>query len=155
MQSALRIKRHSVKIKNCVLHGGPFPIRGLRAAKRGIRRLFFFTVSVARGGDQAPFSHFFMKLVFAAPESGLPSWLAALVAQLSAMHFFMNEVLAAPASGLPSLPTALLSQVSCARAAPPANATTNAANIIFLNTVLSLRWLSPSNLIPAVCFRQG
>src|SRR6476661_5871927 len=86
---------------------------------------------------QAPFSHFFMKLVFAAPESGLPSWLTALVAQVSAMHFFMNEVLAAPASGLPSLPTALLSQVSCARAAPPANITTNAANIIFLSMVLS------------------
>src|SRR3984893_18143145 len=89
----------------------------------------------------APFSHFFMKLVFAAPESGLPSWLTALVAQVSAMHFFMNEVLAAPASGLPYLPTALLSQVSCARAAPPANITTNAANIIFLSMVLSLEWL--------------
>src|ERR1700682_998307 len=117
---------------------GPFPIRELRAAKRGIQRLFFVTVSVARGGDQAPFSHFFMKAVFAAPESGLPSWLTAWVEQVSAMHFFTNEVLAAPASGLPSLPTALLSQVSCARAAPPANATTNAANIIFLSMVLSL-----------------
>jgi hypothetical protein len=40
-----------------------------------------------------------MKLVFAAPESGLPSWLTAFVAQLSAMHFFKNEVLATPASG--------------------------------------------------------
>jgi hypothetical protein len=102
---------------------------------------FFFTVSGAGGGDQAPFSHFFIKLVLAAPESGLPSWLTALVAQVSTMHFFMNEVLAAPASGLPSLPTALLSQVSCARAAPPANAKTNAANINFLNMILSLRWL--------------
>src|SRR5882672_1530269 len=120
------IKSHGAEIGNCVLHGSPLPIRGLRAAERRIRRLFFFTVGVARGGDQAPCSHFFIKLVFAAPESGLPS-----------------------------LPTALLSQVSCARAVPPANATTNAANIIFLNTVLSLRWLSPSNLIPAVCFRQG
>jgi len=49
-----------------------------------------------------------MKLVFAAPESGLPSWLTALVAQVSTMHFFMNEVFAAPASALPSLPTALV-----------------------------------------------
>jgi hypothetical protein len=87
---------------------------------------------------QAPFSHFFMKLVFAAPESGLPSALTALVAQESAMHFFMNEFLAAPASGLPSLPTALLSQVSCAKAAPLANVATNAANINFLSMPLSL-----------------
>ena len=50
----------------------------------------------------APFSHFFMKLVFAAPESGLPSLLTALVAQASTVHFFMNDVFAAPASGLPS-----------------------------------------------------
>src|ERR1700687_4076152 len=140
LMSTLRHNRASVRpgrraFREHVLHGGSFPVRGLRAAKRGIRRLVFLTVSVARGGDQAPFSHFFMKLVFAAPESGLPSWLTALVEQVSAMHFFTNEVLAAPASGLPSLPTALLSQVSCARAAPPANATTNAANIIFLNTV--------------------
>jgi hypothetical protein len=82
-----------------------------------------------------------MKLVFAAPESGLPSELTALVAQLSAMHFFMNEVFAAPASGLPSFPTALLSHVSCASAAPPANTVTNAANMIFLSMVLSLAWL--------------
>src|SRR4029078_1247104 len=40
---------------------------------------------------QAPFSHFFMKLVFAAPESGLPSWLTALVAQVASMHFFMTR----------------------------------------------------------------
>jgi hypothetical protein len=71
-----------------------------------------FMVSVAGSGVQAPFSHFFMKLVFAAPASGLPSWLTALVAQVSAMHFFMKEVFAAPASGFPSLPIALLSQVS-------------------------------------------
>jgi hypothetical protein len=87
---------------------------------------------------QAPFSHFFMKLVFAAPESGLPSALTALVAQESAMHFFMNEVLAAPASGLPSLPIALVSHVSCAKAAPPANVAINPANINFLSMLLSL-----------------
>src|ERR1700726_3620114 len=79
-----------------------------------------------------------MKLFFAAPESGLPSALTALAAQVSAIHFFMKEVFAAPASGLPSLPTALLSQVSCAKAAPPANVTTSAASIIFLSIVLSL-----------------
>ena len=61
-------------------------------------------------GDQAPTSHFFMKLFLAAPASFLPSALTALVAQASAMHFFMNEVFAAPASALPSLPIALLSQ---------------------------------------------
>src|SRR5258706_9100422 len=71
-----------------------------------------------------------MKLVFAAPASGLPSALTALVAQLSAMHFFMNEVFAAPASGLPSLPTALVSQDSCAAAEPSANAVMIAAKKI-------------------------
>src|SRR3984893_3923213 len=74
-----------------------------------------------------------MKEFLAAPASGLPSQLTALVAQLSAMHFFMNEVLAAPASGLPSLPTALVSQLSCANAAPPVNATTKPASMIFLS----------------------
>src|ERR1700676_1261734 len=90
------------------------------------------------GRGYVPISHFFMKLVLAAPASGLPSALIALVVQVSAMHFFMNEVFAAPASGLPSLPTALVSQVSCAKAAPPANAVTNAANINFLSMGLSL-----------------
>src|ERR1700736_6978771 len=78
----------------------------------------------------APFSHFFMKLVLAAPASGLPSEPTALVAQESAMHFFMNEVFAAPASGLPSLPTALVSQLSCATAEPIANALTMGAHKI-------------------------
>jgi hypothetical protein len=112
-------------------------------------------VSVVKGAVQAPFSHFFMKLFFAAPASGLPSALTALVAQLSAMHFFMNEVFAAPASGLPSLPIALLSQVSCAKAAPPANAVTNTANMTFLSMLLSLEWLQRSNLIRDVRFEQG
>src|SRR4029077_12725143 len=71
-----------------------------------------------------------MKLVFAAPESGLPSALTALVAQVSAMHFFMNEVFAAPASGLPSLPTALLSPVSFATALAIAKEATIAARKI-------------------------
>src|ERR1700719_546309 len=75
----------------------------------------------------APFSHFFMKLVLAAPASGLPSEPTALVAQESAMHFFMNEVFAAPASGLPSLPMALVSQESCANAEPAAKVAIMAA----------------------------
>src|SRR2546429_9505374 len=56
---------------------------------------------------QPPAWHFFMKEVFAAPASFLPSALTALVAQASVVHFFMNDVLAAPDSALPSLPTAL------------------------------------------------
>src|SRR5439155_23966700 len=69
---------------------------------------------------QPPAWHFFMKEVFAAPASFLPSALTALVAQASVVHFFMNDVLAAPDSALPSLPTALVSQDgSCAIAAEP------------------------------------
>src|SRR5258708_29706524 len=96
--------------------------------------------------DQAPCSHFFMKLVLAAPASSLPSWLTALVAQESAMHFFMNDVFAAPASALPSLPTALVSQLSCAMAVPPANVATNAPHNTLLIISLSLPDLYPSIL---------
>src|SRR5579864_3346208 len=88
-----------------------------------------------------------MKLFLAAPESGLPSALTALVAQVLAMHFFMKEVLAAPASGLPSFPIALLSQLSCAKAAPPAKATTKTASIIFL----SMAFL-PSKMVQVIRF---
>jgi hypothetical protein len=64
-----------------------------------------------------PLVHFFTKLVFAAPESGLPSLLTAL----SSQHLFMKLVFAAPASGLPSLPTAFDEHVaSCAIAEPHA-----------------------------------
>src|ERR1700689_1214780 len=73
-----------------------------------------------------------MKLFFAAPDSGLPSALTSLVAQLSVIHFFMKDVFAAPARALPSLPTALLSHVSCAKAAPPANVAINAASNMLL-----------------------
>src|SRR6202000_2524757 len=86
----------------------------------------------------APFSHFFMKLFLAAPASGLPAALTALVAQLPAMHFFMNDVFAAPASGLPSLLTALLSQVSCAIAVPAAKAAITVASTKRLSIFLSL-----------------
>src|ERR1700749_2878578 len=92
----------------------------------------------AIGKPQAPFSHFFMKLVLAAPASGLPSELTALVAHWSAMHFFMNDVFAAPASALPSLPTALLSQVSCAIAVPAAKAAITVARTKRLSIFLSL-----------------
>jgi hypothetical protein len=68
----------------------------------------------------------------------LPSALTALVAHVSVMHFFMKDVFAAPASGLPSLPTALLSQVSCAKAAPPANVAITAASNMPLIISLSL-----------------
>src|ERR1700743_3355946 len=90
------------------------------------------------GGPYAPFSHFFRKLVLAAPESGLPSALTALVSQESAIHFFMNDVFAAPASALPSLPTALASQLSCAMAEPAAKVAIIAASKTRLIMSLSL-----------------
>src|ERR1700726_4498572 len=96
-----------------------------------------------------------MKLFFAAPESGLPSALTALAAQVSAIHFFMKDVFAAPASALPSLPTALLSQVSCARAAPPAKVAMNAANNTLRSMFFSLVWFQRSHFIPAASFDQG
>jgi len=71
--------------------------------------------------------HFCMKLLFAAPASGLPSLPTALVWQLSRLHFFKKLAFAAPASGLPSLLTALLSQVPCADAEAKFNDSSNAA----------------------------
>src|ERR1700731_1629824 len=87
-----------------------------------------------------------MKLFFAAPESGLPSALTALVGEVFDLHFFMKDVFAAPPRALPSLPTALLSQVSCAKAAPPANVAINAASNMPLTISVSLRWLWHANL---------
>src|SRR5262245_24761610 len=58
-----------------------------------------------------------MKLVFAAPESGLPSLLTAFDSHASSLHFLMKLVLAAPVRGLPSLLTALVAQ-DCAIAVP-------------------------------------
>src|SRR6516164_6373915 len=63
-----------------------------------------------------------MKLLFAAPLSGLPSDPTALGVQTSRLHFVMKLFFAAPTSGLPFLPTALLAHVSCAAAEPSANA---------------------------------
>src|SRR6266851_2900554 len=92
----------------------------------------------ARLRAYAPFSHFFMKLVLAAPDSALPSEPTALVSQLSAMHFFMNDVFAAPASALPSLPTALVSQDSCAKAEPIASVAITEARTMLLTMGLLL-----------------
>src|SRR6202162_5309338 len=80
--------------------------------------------------DYASFSHFFMKLFFAAPESGLPSLLTALPSHASALHFLTKLVFAAPTSGLPSLLIALLSQVAWAIADPTAKHMIKAAKII-------------------------
>jgi hypothetical protein len=71
---------------------------------------------------QASFSHFSMKLFFAAPESFLPSELTAFGSHASRLHFFKKLLSAAPASGLPFLSTALLVHVSCAIAGPMARA---------------------------------
>src|SRR5215831_15315146 len=70
-----------------------------------------------------------MKLVFAAPESGLPSLLTALPSQASCLHFLTKLVLAAPLSALPSLPTALVSH-DCAMADPTAKTVIRAARAI-------------------------
>jgi hypothetical protein len=55
-------------------------------------------------GSRQPAWHFFTKLVFAAPERGLPS----IATAASSQHFFMKLAFAAPAKGLPSFPTALV-----------------------------------------------
>jgi hypothetical protein len=86
-----------------------------------------------------------MKLLFAAPLSGLPSDPIALGAQASRLHFVRKLFFAAPASGLPFLPTALLSHVSCAAAEPIANAVTNTAYInLFMLPSFSERCMGPS-----------
>jgi len=68
-----------------------------------------------------------MKLLFAAPLSGLPSDPTALGAHASRLHFTRKLFFAAPTSGLPFLPTALPAQVSCAAAEPIAKAVISAA----------------------------
>src|SRR5262245_48783191 len=64
----------------------------------------------------ASFSHFCMKLFFAAPARALPFLSTALVEQASRLHFRTKLVFAAPVSAFPFLSTALLRQVSCATA---------------------------------------
>jgi hypothetical protein len=73
--------------------------------------------AVAAQITQLPLSHFFKKLVFAAPDNGLPSLLTAE----SSQHFLIELIFAAPANGLPSLLTALVAQ-DCAAADPTAKA---------------------------------
>jgi hypothetical protein len=58
-----------------------------------------------------------MKLALAAPASGLPFLSIAFGSQASFVHLVMKLLSAAPASGLLSFPTALLEHVSCATAA--------------------------------------
>src|SRR5713101_4158935 len=84
----------------------------------------------------ASFSHFAMKLFFAAPASFFPFLSTALLAHASFLHFCKKLVLAAPARAWPFLSTALLSQVSCANAEPMVNAdikATSTARFIFLS----------------------
>jgi hypothetical protein len=64
-----------------------------------------------------------MKLVLAAPDSGLPSLLIAI----SSQHFFIELILAAPARGLPSFDIALVSQEFAAKADPVAKVSNTAA----------------------------
>jgi hypothetical protein len=52
------------------------------------------------GAGYASLSHFFMKLAFAAPASGLPSLPTAFGAQASFVHFVMKLLSAAPVSAL-------------------------------------------------------
>ena len=84
---------------------------------------------IALRGQACSLSHFVMKLLFAAPFSGLPSDPTALGVQASRLHFAIKLVLAAPARGFPFLPTALLSQVSWAAAEPSANASARSTYI--------------------------
>ena len=78
----------------------------------------------------ASFWHFFIKLFFAAPLSGLPSLLTAFGSQDSFLHFFTNAVFAAPASGFPSLPSARASQALCAKPGAANDIETRTAAIV-------------------------
>jgi len=73
-----------------------------------------------------------MNEFFAAPLSGFPSDPTAFAEQVSRLHLFMKLVRAAPASGFPSLVIALLSHVPgtgapCPAAEPIASAETASA----------------------------
>jgi hypothetical protein len=84
--------------------------------------------------------HFVMKLFLAAPCSGLPSALTALLPQVSRLHLRTKLIFAAPWSALPLAPTAWLSQ-DCAAAVPTAKHAINNAGIRrFIG--LSLRFVS-------------
>jgi len=90
--------------------------------------------------DHPALSHFFMKLVLAAPASGLPSLPTACSVQDVLMHFFMKLVLAAPASGFPCLSIAFASHAAfcataCASVTPFAKTNTSIAKAICLMAV--------------------
>jgi hypothetical protein len=89
--------------------------------------------------------HFVMKLFLAAPCSGLPSALTALLLQASRLHLRTKLIFAAPCSGLPLAPTAWLSQ-DCAAAVPTAKHRINNAGIRrFIG--LSLRFVSSRGMM--------
>jgi hypothetical protein len=119
----------------------------------GLICCFFGLVATPQAG-YAPASHFFMKLVFAAPDNFLSSLPTAFASQASRLHFWMKLVFAAPTSGLPSFPTALLSQVSCAMAEPIANTDKSTARkksfmVSFFSKLLHCRRdASASRLLP-------
>jgi hypothetical protein len=80
-----------------------------------------------------------MKLVFAAPLSGLPSDPIAFGAHASRLHFARKAVRAAPASSRPSFPTALLAQVPGACAAAEPTAKTKSKTAIIHRVIVSSR----------------
>src|ERR1017187_3570351 len=80
----------------------------------------------------ASFSHFVMKLFFAAPESGLPSLLTALPSHASILHLFTKLFFAAPDNALPSLLTAMLSQLAAMAELTAKDEITRARNIRFI-----------------------
>src|SRR5450756_2974963 len=82
--------------------------------------------------DYASFSHFVMKLFFAAPESGLPSLLTALPSHASILHLFTKLFFAAPDNALPSLLTAMLSQRDAMAELTAKDEITRARNIRFI-----------------------
>ena len=81
-------------------------------------------------GAHASLSHFFKKLVFAAPASGFPFLSIAFGSQLSFAHLVMKLFSAAPANGLPFLSIALLWQVPWAIAGLSANVVSRTAMLI-------------------------
>src|SRR5262249_20631633 len=85
------------------------------------------------------FSHFCMKLFFAAPARALPFLSTALVEQASRLHFRTKLVFAAPVSAFPFLSTALLRQVSCATATlKPSVANTSVIRSFCIGILLSI-----------------
>ena len=80
--------------------------------------------------------HFFMKLFFAAPVSGLPSLLTAFGSRESFLHFLTNAAFAAPDSGFPSLPTASASHALCANVGVTKNSEIRTAKAVRIGFLL-------------------